>query len=88
MNWCQYILFRLFLFSCSDVQENTDISLTRINMSIKKSADNGKTWSAGYMSYIVGLRLFKCSLINEIGILYENGSSKLYEKISFERIRI
>lgn len=24
---------------------------------------------------------------NEIGILYENGSSKLYEKISFERIR-
>ena len=25
---------------------------------------------------------------NEIGILYENGSSKLYEKISFERIRI
>lgn len=42
MNWCQYILFRLFLFSCSDVQENTDISLTRINMSIKKSADNGK----------------------------------------------
>ena len=45
MNWCQYILFRLFLFSCSDVQENTDISLTRINMSIKKSADNGKTWS-------------------------------------------
>jgi len=45
MNWCQYILFRLFLFSCSDVQENTDISLTRINMSIKKSADNGKTWT-------------------------------------------
>ena len=25
---------------------------------------------------------------NDIGILYENGSSKLYEKISFERIRI
>lgn len=25
---------------------------------------------------------------NEIGILYENGSSNLYEKISFERIRI
>ena len=49
MNWCQYILFRLFLFSCSYVQENTDISLTRINMSIKKSADNGKTWSAGYV---------------------------------------
>ena len=44
MNWCQYILFRLFLFSCSDVQENTDISLT-------KSADNGKTWSAGYVVY-------------------------------------
>ena len=51
MNWCQYILFRLFLFSCSDVQENTDISLTRINMSIKKSADNGKTWSAGYVAH-------------------------------------
>ena len=51
MNWCQYILFRLFLFSSSDVQENTDISLTRINMSIKKSVDNGKTWSAGYVVY-------------------------------------
>ncbi len=40
MNWCQYILFRLFLFSCSDVQENTDISLTRINMSIKMAAQS------------------------------------------------
>lgn len=65
-------------------------SSTRINMSIKKSIDNGKTWPVGYVVHS-GPSAYSDIVVlpdNEIGILYENGNSKPYERISFEKIRI
>lgn len=65
-------------------------SSTRINMSIKKSMDDGKTWSVGYIIHS-GPSAYSDIVVlsnNEIGILYENGISKPYEKISFEKIEI
>lgn len=65
-------------------------SSTRINMNVKKSVDNGKTWPIGYVVYS-GPSAYSDIVVlpdGEIGILYENGDSKPYERISFEKIKI
>lgn len=65
-------------------------SSRRINMTIKKSKDEGSTWPH---SYIVNSGPSAYSDIvmiseNEIGILYENGNNNPYEKITFEKINV
>lgn len=65
-------------------------SSSRINMTIKKSSDNGTTWP---YSYVVNSGPSAYSDIvmvseNEIGILYERGTNNPYEKISFEKINV
>ncbi len=65
-------------------------SSTRVNMTIKKSSDNGNTWphshvvNSGHSAYSDMVMVTE----NEIGILYERGNNNPYEKISFEKINV
>lgn len=65
-------------------------SSTRINMTIKKSSDNGFTWVQSYMVYSGPSAYSDMVMVtdSEIGILYERGNNNPYEKISFEKIKI
>lgn len=65
-------------------------STTRDHLTIKKSTDNGMTWKSrclineGHSAYSDLVRLGD----RELGVLYENGQSNPYQKISFEIVKI
>ncbi|MGI6074523.1 MAG: sialidase family protein [Fermentimonas sp.] len=65
-------------------------SSSRVNMTIKKSIDDGKTWPYFYVVNEGPSAYSDVVMISdsEIGILYENGKNNPYEKISFEKIKI
>ena len=61
---------------------------SRIKMTVKASTDGGGTWNAGHIVWDGMTAYSDMVMINEniIGILYENGSSSSYERISFDRV--
>ena len=59
-------------------------------MRVKKSADGGKTWSAGYplpAKYVAYSDMVMTSN-NIFALFYENGDKGSYERISFQRINV
>ena len=59
-------------------------------MTLRKSSDDGASWSSGYLVWDGSSAYSDIVMIDDsyIGILYEKGSSKNYEKISFEKIAV
>ena len=74
----QYVLLHS---NCADAS-------SRIKMTVKASTDGGGTWNAGHIVWDGMTAYSDMVMINEniIGILYENGSSSSYERISFDRV--
>ena len=74
----QYVLLHS---NCADAS-------SRIKMTVKASTDGGGTWNAGHIVWDGMTAYSDIVMINEniIGILYENGSSSSYERISFDRV--
>lgn len=69
---------------------NAASSTSRVNMTLRKSSDDGASWSSGYIVWDGSSAYSDIVMIDDsyIGILYEKGSSKNYEKISFEKIAV
>ena len=63
---------------------------TRTNVTVKSSADGGKTWSSGYpLSAKYGAYSdMVMTTDNILGLFYENGDKGSYERISFQRINV
>jgi len=63
-------------------------STRRVNMTVKASRDEGKTWSASKTVH-AGPAAYS-NLVelkgNQVGLLYENGESGPYERITFARL--
>ena len=59
----------------------------RTKMTIKTSADGGKSWSSGYLVWGGYTAYSDMVMLDDkiIGILYENGDAGSYERISFEK---
>lgn len=71
----------LLLFS------NPANSKERVNMTVRLSYDEGKTWAASKQIY-PGPSAYSCLVVlpeMTIGCLYERGNKSAYEKISFVR---
>lgn len=65
-------------------------SITRTNMTIKMSTDNGATWPKAY-SVFTGLSAYSDLVMienNEIGILYEAGVSRFSDGIAFRNVNV
>ncbi len=65
-------------------------SITRTNMTIKMSTDNGVTWPKAY-SVFTGLSAYSDMVMiepNEIGILYEAGTSRFSDGIAFRNVNV
>jgi len=69
---------------------NPASSTSRVSMTLRKSTDDGAQWSSGKCIWDGNSAYSDIVLADDahIGILYEKGSSKNYEKISFELIAI
>lgn len=67
---------------------NPASSAERIKMTVKRSTDNGATWSESYLVYKGPSAYSDIVMVNkdEIGILYEAGTENPYGGIVFERI--
>lgn len=65
-------------------------STERKNMTIKMSTDNGTTWTKSYTVYTGPSAYSDIVMISEqeIGILYESGTAKPYERIAFGTISL
>lgn len=63
-------------------------SITRTNMTIKMSTDNGETWPKSYSVYTSNSGYSDLVMIeaNEIGILYEAGATKYTDGIAFKNV--
>jgi len=61
---------------------------TRSNMTLRQSSDDGATWNRSHLVHSGPSAYSDIVMVNEneIGILYERGYNKPYEKISFEKI--
>lgn len=61
---------------------------SRIKMTVKASLDDGKTWNGGKEVWSGPTAYSDMVMINDniVGLLYENGNSNSYERISFERV--
>ncbi|RZL51113.1 MAG: exo-alpha-sialidase [Pedobacter sp.] len=65
-------------------------SITRTNMTIKMSADNGVTWPKAY-SVFTGMSAYSDLVMienNEIGILYEAGVTRFSDGIAFRNVNV
>ena len=65
-------------------------SITRTNMTIKMSIDNGVTWPKAYSVY-TGMSAYSDMVmieLDEIGILYESGLSRFSEGIAFRNVNV
>jgi sialidase-1 len=63
-------------------------SITRTNMTIKMSTDNGATWPKAY-SVFTGMSAYSDLVMiepNEVGILYEAGNSRFSDGIAFRNV--
>lgn len=67
---------------------NPSSSASRENMTIKRSTDDGRTWSSAYRVYDGPSAYSDIVMIDDahIGILYEGGVSRPYEGIAFRVI--
>lgn len=63
---------------------------SRVRLTLKASADGGKTWNEGYPMPAAHTAYsdIVMSSDNILGLFYENGESGSYEKISFQRIAV
>ncbi len=69
---------------------NPASSTSRENMTIRKSVDDGETWTANYKVY-KGLAAYSDMVqlsSSQIGILYEAGSATSYDGIAFKTIKV
>ena len=59
-------------------------------LTIKASLDGGKKWSAGHTVWEKPTAYSDMVMIDDqtIGVFYENGDSKSYERISFETVKV
>lgn len=65
-------------------------SITRTNMTIKMSTDNGGTWPKAY-SVFTGMSAYSDLVMienNEVGILYEAGVSRFSDGIAFRNVNV
>ncbi len=65
-------------------------SITRTNMTIKMSTDNGVTWPKAY-SVFTGMSAYSDMVMiesNEIGILYEAGITRFSDGIAFRNVNV
>lgn len=67
--------------NCSDAS-------SRIKMTVKASLDGGESWNSGNEVWGGPTAYSDMVMINDniVGILYENGESNSYERISFDRV--
>ena len=74
------ILDKTVVISC-----NASSAISRINLTLKASTDDGITWSNGYVVNPGFSAYSDISMLQsgEIGVLYENSSSSKYDRISF-----
>lgn len=65
-------------------------SSSRIMLTIKASLDGGRKWSGGNTVWEKPTAYSDMVMIDDetIGVFYENGDSKSYERISFETVRV
>jgi len=63
-------------------------SAKRVNMTLRRSSDDGTTWPASYVVHSGPSAYSDIVMVSdsEVGILYERGVNNPYEKISFEKI--
>lgn len=64
---------------------NASNATSRINLMLKSSTDGGKSWSNGYTVYPGNSAYSDITILGsgDVGVLYENGSSSYYDRISF-----
>lgn len=65
-------------------------SITRTNMTIKMSTDNGVTWPKAY-SVFTGMSAYSDLVMienNEVGILYEAGTARFSDGIAFRNVNV
>lgn len=69
---------------------NAASTSSRTNMTLRKSVDDGKKWSSGYQVWDGNSAYSDIVMLDDkhIGVLFEKGTSKNYEKITFENISI
>ena len=63
---------------------------SRIMLTIKASLDGGKKWTGGYTLWEGPTAYSDMVMLDDsnIGVLYENGDSKSYERISFKTVKV
>ncbi|AHF16456.1 sialidase family protein [Niabella soli] len=61
---------------------------TRTNMTVKMSADDGKSWAKSYTVFYGASAYSDMTLLDDshIGLLFENGDKNPYDRIYFKRI--
>jgi sialidase-1 len=59
-------------------------------LTLKASVDGGKKWTAGYTLWEGPTAYSDLVMLDDtnIGVLYENGDSKSYERISFKTVKV
>ena len=67
-----------------------DAASSRIMLTIKASLNGGETWSAGYTLWEGPTAYSDMVMLDDetIGVFYENGDSKSYERISFKTVKV
>lgn len=63
---------------------------SRIKLTVKASLDGGETWNSGHTVWDGPSAYSDMVMLDDniLGVLYENGESSSYERISFDRVRI
>ena len=87
---CQGSLYAVTTNNIHSLYFSNPASTDRINMTIKKSNDNGQSWNSQVLIYAgpSGYSDMVLTKDNHIALLYEGGVSRPYEGIAFHKINL